>query len=1213
MNELHRTSKPQKGVHAPKFSRRVIALLALGLLAAVTTANADVVTNVWINPAGGTWSDATNWQDGNIAKSTTVADFRQLASGSTVTISSDTYVGGLVFDGDAGDSWTINAVNGSRLVLRTSLFGYAPIYVGGGTLTISPYVIFEELRTVRKEGPGTLVAGSYFPYSNAWGNKVIVADGVFTCARQRDLFQANVHVTGAGTFEIPSHEHEGFWLGSYSSDNGKKLDLGERRVLLGTPNDTQLDSAAIEGSGTLVSLAGSTITAFGAKPGVTYEAREGVFQFGEKFMVGRWAFDDADCPGRDTSGAGNDLAVSNSVTIVDDSERGKVALFGAESSLFGTGPNRSIKMMPVGNESYTIAAWVKMGSATSTKAAIFCWGPLPVENFKGLICRRDGSYVYSGHGGTGAYGNAGVGSGWHHVAVTYDGATRTITVYGDGLKSSGMNDDNINPRVYNKNNSSSAENFAIGFPWSASAAYPEGMMMDDAVLIGRCLSAEEVLELKNGTLSCDYPALPEGVGLSTMYNGELHLLGNQTISEIGGDGVLGGVKVLSGETLTITGSVAKGEYAYGADIAGNVSLVKDGASTKVRLTGGLSYTGSTRVKAGTLAIGEYGVDEVPFVAYDFEDANLGLDSTGRGRNLTVNGATRVWDADRCSWVARFSASSKQHISGDVNSSTELFGNSDYTISVWAKPTANCPSQGSFLSFGINSTSFKQIQFRFNTFSARTLVLAHWGSTYDFTGIPTGVDSEDYGWHHYVAVRNGDSFKMYVDGSNTWSTTKSGDGLDFPGERKLYIGSFFNTNDARYFDGDIDDVCVFGHALDADAVQDLYGRAKPVEAVPDPVLHYAFEDASNPGKDSSSNGCDLTATGTLTCEDSPLGGKALVFDTSALSYLSASLPEAIPAAGSAMTVTFWVQGGASDYSNGSTYPTFVSWGDPSAKTMDFMFSFSVDHPWRPRLYMPGVWSVDNAYDLLWNPSAPDEMRWHHFAISYDPELGLSTYIDGQKSSGFSKAGKLTNQRTATTFYLGLKPTALTHPFRGRLDEVKVYNVALTKAQVRAAIRAERHLGSRVLPNGTSLTVDAGATLAVDGGEHTVSSLSGEGSIMLAPHAKLNVSGASGFSGTMTGDGAFGFADGAVLDFGDGSAPILVVDHPVTLGENVTVNATARGGRLVVARASSFVDVENLESWNAELPNNRQYSFVIVDVENGQELQLVIPSGFLMILR
>ena len=456
--------------------------------------------------------------------------------------------------------------------------------------------------------------------------------------------------------------------------------------------------------------------------------------------------------------------------------------------------------------------------------------------------------------------------------------------------------------------------------------------------------------------------------------------------------------------------------------------------------------------------------------------------------------------------------------------------------------------------------------------------------------------------------------MYVDGVEKWSTQKSGSGLDFPTLRKLYIGSFFNSNDSRYFDGDIDDVCVFGRALDADAVQDLYARAKPVEAVPDPVLHYAFEDAANPGKDSSGSGCDLTATGTLTCEDSPIGGKALVFDTSAVSYLSAPMPSAIPAAGSPMTITFWAQhGGAKEYNSGSTFPTFVSWGDPSAKTMDFMFAYSVDTPWRPRLYMPGVYSVDNAYDLLWNPSAPDELRWHHFAISYDPVRGLNTYIDGQRSSGFSSGGQHANNRAATNFYLGLKPTALTHPFRGRLDEVKVYDVALTKAQVRAAIRAERHQGTRVLPEGTDVTVDSGATLAVDGGEHTVSSLSGAGSVTLAPYAKLNISGVSDFSGNMTGKGAVGFADGAVLDFGDGSTPILAVDHAVTLGETVTVNTTARGGRFLVARALSFVGAENLENWTAQLPLNRKYSFVIVDGENGKELYLSVSAGFMLILR
>lgn len=1190
---------------------------AIALCFSSPAARADVVTNVWINPEGGYWADEANWRDGKVAVSTNVADFSQLASGSKVTIKKNTYVGGLVFDGAEGDAWTIDRENDASLVLRTSLFGYTPIYVGGGSLTNALRVQFEGTKIVRKEGAGTLVAANHFPFGgDSAGNQVVVEEGLLTSAGRECLYQANVHVTGTGSFALPNLPE--VWLCSYSSDNGCLLDVSGRRVMLGTANDSRLAADSVQGSGTLTSVAGNMVVVDGATPGVTYEAREGVFQFGDKFMVGRWKFDDPDFPGRDSSSAGNDLAVSNSVTVVDDPDRGKVALFGVDSSLFGTGPDRSVKMMPSGNESYTVSAWVKMGTKTPSNAAIFFWGALPVAGFKGLICRRDASSLYAGHGGSGPYGAAGLNDGaWHHVAITYDGTARKITTYGDGAVLAGENAGS-NPYVYNQDNFSVAANFAIGFPWSGSTSYPEGMMMDDARLFGRCLSADEVAQLKDNTLSCDYPAIPDGVGFATSYNGELRLFGDQTISEIGGDGVLGGVKVLSGATLTVTGAVAvgKAESAYGADIAGDVSLVKDGASTKVRLTGGLSYTGSTHVKAGTLAVGEFKMFESAFAVYDFESEDLGVDSSGNWNNLVNYGATRVWDADRGSWVARFDASKMNCIYKTANFSASLTNDSDYTVSVWAKPSANCPEEGSFVSFGGSVNNYGQIQFRFNKFSQRTLVLAHWGGTYDFTGIPSTASSPAGEWHHYVAVRQGSTFKVYVDGTETWTMTKSGPGLSFARWREINIGSFFHEK--RYFDGDMDDVFIFDHALDADAVKELYARPKLVSVstgglVPTPVLHYAFEDPSNPGKDSSTNGCDLAATGSLTCEDSPIGGKALVFDTSDLSYLSAPLPSAIPAAAKPMTVTFWAQhGGSAEINSGDTFPTFVSWGKPgSPATIDFMFAFSVNAPWRPRIYMPGVVDEKEEYNLLWNPKAPDDLRWHHFAISYDPPRGLKTYIDGQLSPKFSVDGARTNGRTeGGTFYLGLKPTNLTHPFRGRLDEVKVYDVALTKDQVRSAIRAERHLGSRVLPAGTDVVVDAGATLAVDGGVHFVSSLSGAGVVRLAHNARLNVMSTEGFTGTVAGEGRIGIADGAALDFGGGSSPVVDVDHPVELGANVTVRTTVRSGNFLVARASSFVGVENLEGWTATIGGPR-YRFVLS--ADGTSIYLRIDTGFRVLIR
>ena len=1197
--------------------KKMLLTAAVAAMGVCLDATADVTTNVWINPEGGYWADPANWQDGNVAKSDTVADFRQLASGFTVTITNYTYSGGMVFAGGTDDVWTLTSDSDTRLCPRTDLFGYMPICVEGGTLSLDLRMKFEGNHRVRKEGSGTLKTFREFPYDPfVPDNQVIVADGRLRPTGSTDFWQANIHVTGTGALDVPD-SFNGLWLGSYSSDNSATFDMKGRRFLFGASRGAEL-SGNVLGTGQVVSVAGQVLAVSEARPGVEYVAREGAVQFGEMATVGYWAFDDPANPGKDSSLLANDLAVSNSVTVVDDAERGKVALFDTDSCLVGTGPGRSIRNMPTGNASYTVAVWVKANAAvTPGDAALFYWGPLPVQSYSGLLSKilkrngTDNAGAYAGHGSSGFWwresdsDSVGFYDGeWHHFAVSYDGATRTLSLYHDAICAGTLD-------YKEQVNNSQAENFAIGLSWSQYGKYPKGIRLDDAVFLNRCLSADEVTALKDGTFATVPQTMPAGVKLSTTYNGEIHLAGDQVVSEIGGDAVRGGVVMPVGGTLTVTGAVEKGVSRYAADIAGDTSLVKDGADTTLRLTGPLSYTGSTRVKAGTLAVGDSVSAAAPFAAYDFEDSDLGLDSSGNGYNLAVNGATRVWDDERGGWVARFSAAGKNDLNGNVNSTSEMVGDSDYTLSVWAKPSASCPSQGSFLSFG-TSGNFHQIQFRFQDFSQRTLVLAHWGGTFDFTGIPSTSASPAGEWHHYVAVREGTAFRVYVDGVQTWSTTKSG-ALDFLATRKLHIGSFFGDNDARFFDGDMDDVCVFGRALDEADVRRLYARVTPqAAALPTPVLHYAFEDEENPGKDSSGSGCDLTVTGTVTCEASPLGGKALTFNTSAVSYLSASLPSAIPAAGAPMTLTFWVQGGAKDANESATYPTFVSWGDPNAKTIDFMSAYRYDLPWRPRLYVKK--SDGNALDLgankdfLMYPSASDNLRWHHFAIVYDPASGVTTYVDGQAVATLSQAGAFTNVRTAGgAFFLGVKPNNLTHPFKGRLDEVKVYATALTKAQVRRVLRAEQGQGTRVLPADTDMTVDAGARLAVDYGEQAVASLTGGGNVAIATNASLMVSAVSGFTGMVTGAGTFGLADGAVLDFGNGASPVIETEGTVVLGANVRVDTSFESGMATLMRAAAFEGVENLSSWT----DSSRVRFVVSS--DGKALQMVVGGGTLMIFR
>ena len=197
---------------------------------------------------------------------------------------------------------------------------------------------------------------------------------------------------------------------------------------------------------------------------------------------------------------------------------------------------------------------------------------------------------------------------------------------------------------------------------------------------------------------------------------------------------------------------------------------------------------------------------------------------------------------------------------------------------------------------------------------------------------------------------------------------------------------------------------------------------------------------------------------------------------------------------------------------------------------------------------------------------------------------------------------------------------TRRFYGLVDDVQIYDKVLSGGQIRMiseqleASKGKAGTGtavsSGVLAAHPDVTVASGATLRVESVE-TVANISGAGSIEIAPLARLNVASVEGFTGTVSGQGLVGIADNAVLDFGDGTSPLLVLDRPLALGANVTVGCTAKNGKMLLARAASFADAANLATWTAVLPGGREGKFKIAN--NGTELYLDASSGFMLIIR
>jgi cephalosporin-C deacetylase-like acetyl esterase len=254
------------------------------------------------------------------------------------------------------------------------------------------------------------------------------------------------------------------------------------------------------------------------------------------------------------------------------------------------------------------------------------------------------------------------------------------------------------------------------------------------------------------------------------------------------------------------------------------------------------------------------------------------------------------------------------------------------------------------------------------------------------------------------------------------------------------------------------------------------------------------------------------------------------------------------------------------------------------------------------------------DTLRTKLGNDRTRWFVAAFVYRKGGECRLYSDG------AFANKITGRVFALTpemFSVGSSWIG-NKDYSGLIDDIQVYNCALTDEQVR--MRTEQLEASRgaaatsapvpagVLFGAPDVTVAQGATLDVASVEN-VGNLSGAGSVSIAANARLNVTSSGGFTGAISGDGYVGFADDVELEFGDGSSPLVVVDHPMALGANVAVNTTIRSGRRIIAHAASFVGAENLESWTATV-NGRRCRFV---VSGGTDLYLVVNSGMAIILQ
>lgn len=773
-------------------------------------------------------------------------------------------------------------------------------------------------------------------------------------------------------------------------------------------------------------------------------------------------------------------------------------------------------------------------------------------------------------------------------------------------------------------------------------------------------------------------------------SGWLRFTASQTLARLLGDGVDGGVSIPTNGALTVTGPGGEASDVFKGRLAGAGGFVKDGADYTLTLDGASDYAGATHVKAGTLALRRGFYRKGLCAMWRFDDADDFGHSTQPMGTLPfvvqLGSATNMEIiADGVSGRAlRFKggASDKKNGCKLRTATAEPMndvlprGGQPFTVSFWIRPNEDgCGAYPNFLHldklsdgsvgwgngffFGSVYTDGKTK----NAFHELAFYTMGWSvkGKLDNTNKVASVrfdDSKyllDGAWHHVVGTYSNRVVTLYVDGVKRDSVTRSSD-FNVADNAYLEVGNYAEDTNHK-FAGDLDEIQILrGAWSDADVLAEYAAkkpRATTEDLLPTPFAHWTFDKKETVGgasvfRDAGAHGLDLACVATNTAGTGPacepmtypedLGGGYVrtVADGDHLRLKdAAAFASAFPKGGS-VTVSARLCN-----ANGST---FMILGDgTNAGSVKFSFGGC------PRVLSvaAGVWSSGSSVNYqfadrgfsLYDRVLPEKgANWSTVTVAYDAVAKtICFYFDGVRVYGPSKMTLTFNPVDVVFGAASLSGTTVSGYQKDvTMDDLAIWDVALDASQVQAHVRALRFgmdATRPVLPAGSPVTVDAGATLRAEETFHRVGALSGAGTVEIAGSASFAATNWTSFAGAVKGAGELvlegtervpatarvsadvRFAGIAVSPDEAGTTPFVTTTGLVTVPATGVFKVV--GGRVAIGRAypiacgGSYSYPADASGWTFEPANDS--ARMRFRVRDGVLYATVGGGGMVMVIR
>jgi hypothetical protein len=430
------------------------------------------------------------------------------------------------------------------------------------------------------------------------------------------------------------------------------------------------------------------------------------------------------------------------------------------------------------------------------------------------------------------------------------------------------------------------------------------------------------------------------------------------------------------------------------DAAGNVSIV---ASDSITLDT-TNVSGTTGLQA--------------LYKFDEGSGTIANDSSGNGNNGTISGAT---------WATGKSGSGLSFDGNDyVNKATPsavLKPSLEVATAAWIKMSGTDTGGAEIVSMGdsyaIRVQTNGNIQFFYYN-----------GTTWKSI-ITTGVNVRDGAWHHIVGQKTSTALQIYVDGISKASTPNTGT-IAYTQGTGLFIGKHGNGGTIYDFVGSIDDVRIYNRALSNQEVLDLYNNTSTVISNGLQFQYALNEGSGTIATDASGNGNNGTISGATWATGK--SGSGLSFDGN--DYVNKATPSAVLKPSLEVATAAWVKMSATDTGGAE----IVSMGDSYAIRVqtngNIQFFYYNGTTWKS-IITTGV----NVRDGV----------WHHI-VGQKTSAALQIYVDGISKASISNTGTIAYTQ-GTGLFIGRHGNGDTiFDFTGIIDDVRIYNRALSNQEV-----------------------------------------------------------------------------------------------------------------------------------------------------------------------